>query len=394
MSLQSRILAAFAIVLVTFIVTALIVLSSQESMLVRQVDDRLMTVNPGQIAALQSENAPFMSSSGGVPTGEEPPRIPILDVYIGGTNDRGEIDPLIYGSQSDGEPNLQRAVDRVRMAPGIVTVDDLNGNTRYRALVLPQPDGEGSYVVAQSLAGVDATMERLRRTLVIAGAILALMLGLVWFWIQRLGLRPIARVTSVAEAIALGDRTSRVPVMAGQTEAGKLGLAFNLMLDERDAGEQRLRQFVADASHELRTPLTSIRGYLDLVRQGAFRRGDQLDDVVRRLSAETSRMNELVEDMLILASLDEGRPLRITPVALGRLLEDAAQDARAVQPNRQITVNAEGDGPVVQGDESLADPAGLDPGFQRTHAHSNERILDADHSARWRNGRAGRRRYR
>ena len=109
------------------------------------------------------------------------------------------------------------------------------------------------------------------------------MLGLAFFWVQRLGLRPIARVTAAAEAIAAGDRGRRVELADDATEAGKLGHAFNVMLDERDASETRLRQFVADASHELRTPLTSVRGYLELYRQGAFRDEGQLDDVIRRL---------------------------------------------------------------------------------------------------------------
>jgi two-component system OmpR family sensor kinase len=114
-----------------------------------------------------------------------------------------------------------------------------------------------------------------------------------------------------------------------------------------------LHQFVADASHELRTPLTSVRGYLDLYRQGAFREPGQLDDVVRRMSSETNRMTDLVKDLLALASLDEGRPLRYESVDLGRVVRDAAQDAQAVQPDRSIAADTPSAGPVICADEAL-----------------------------------------
>jgi two-component system OmpR family sensor kinase len=138
----------------------------------------------------------------------------------------------------------------------------------------------------------------------------------------------------------------------GGTEAGRLATAFNVMLDERDATEERLRQFVADASHELRTPLTSMRGYLDLYRQGAFREAGQLDDIIRRMSRESARMNELVEDLLLLARLDQHRTLRREPVDISRLLEDAAADARVIQPGRTIVLDTGGDRRVL----TIGDP--------------------------------------
>jgi two-component system OmpR family sensor kinase len=231
-------------------------------------------------------------------------------------------------------------------------VPAVDGEARFRALVLPQVNGSW-LVTAQSLAEIDAALDRLVRTLWIAGAIIAGVLTIAVTWVHRLGLRPIARVTAIAEAIAAGDHSRRVALTNTRTEAGKLGYAFNLMLDERDAAETRLRQFVADASHELRTPLTSMRGYLELYRQGAFREPGRLDDVVRRLSAESSRMHGLVEDLLALASLDEDRPFQREPVDVGQLLRDAAQDGQATQPDRAIAVIAPRPGPVVTGDTAL-----------------------------------------
>jgi two-component system OmpR family sensor kinase len=119
---------------------------------------------------------------------------------------------------------------------------------------------------------------------------------------------------------------------------------------QRAATEARLRRFVADASHELRTPLTSIRGYADLYRQGALRTRSELDEAMRRVEQEAARMGGLVDDLLLLARLDQGRPLERSPVRLDELVDDAVRDARAVEPDRPITLSAR---PVtVEGDEA------------------------------------------
>ena len=124
------------------------------------------------------------------------------------------------------------------------------------------------------------------------------------------------------------------------TEAGRLGHAFNVMLDERDSSETRLRQFVSNASHELRTPLTSIRGYLDLYAAGGFRNPGELDDAMRRLQVEAVRMNLLVEDLLVLAKFDEVQSLDITTFPLDEMVHDVVALARAAHPIREIHVDA------------------------------------------------------
>jgi two-component system OmpR family sensor kinase len=361
-SLRTRLLIVLGILLGTYVVAALVIVSTQRSLLIEQIDVRLASINPGDFAGL-IEAPPGL-------TGDEPPppgqpedepgtnvtvarESPFSDLYIGLIEANGTHSALITGVMAGGPPDILAAVRGTDGGPGIVTVDAVSGSSRFRAIVVPQPADGAWLIAAQSLDEVDAAMGRLVRTLWIAGGIIALVLGLAFFWIQRLGLRPIGRVTAIAEAIAAGDRSRRVEVVNEGTEAGKLGQAFNVMLDERDAGETRLRQFVADASHELRTPLTSVRGYLELYQQGAFRNPGQLDDVVRRLSAESARMHGLVEDLLALASLDEDRPLRLTPVDTGQLLRDAAQDGQAAQPGRCIDIVAPPEGPVLAGDEAL-----------------------------------------
>jgi two-component system OmpR family sensor kinase len=161
----------------------------------------------------------------------------------------------------------------------------------------------------------------------------------------------------VAADIAAGDLTKRVEPATPTTEIGRLGLALNGMLSqieaafaERTESNTRLRRFIADASHELRTPLTSIRGYSEMLRRGA---GDSPTDAElarRRIEEESVRMSTLVDDMLLIARLDQGRPLERKPVDLQAIATDAADDARAVAPQRQITLTAPG-AVVVEGDD-------------------------------------------
>ena len=142
-------------------------------------------------------------------------------------------------------------------------------------------------------------------------------------WLVRLGLRPLERIGATADAIAGGDLSQRVSDDNPRTEVGRLGRTLNTMLDsiekafaERRESERRLRQFVGDASHELQTPLTSVRGYAELFRRGAAQRPDDLETTMRRIEAEAARMGVLVDDLLLLARLDEGRPLERRPLDL------------------------------------------------------------------------------
>lgn len=364
-SLRARLLAVVSVLFVVYVVLAVAIVTTQRSLLIEQVDKRLAQAPPSIIT--YEERGP--GGAGGSTAIAEPvgtpafvqddvrtlparPDVQFSDYYLGFVSPDRTITPLVAGTILDTVPDLVGAVTAAEARHGIVTIGGSSGDERFRALVMPQPAG-GWVVVTQSLAEVDAAIARLVRTLLIAGIVLAVVLGAIVFWVQRLGLRPIARVTAAAEAIASGDRSYRLAAEDERTEAGKLARAFNVMLDERDASDGRFRQFVADASHELRTPLTSVRGYLELYEGGAFHDPAEVDDAVRRMSAETTRMYGLVEDLLMLASLDEGRPLRREVVDLGQLLRDAAQDAGAVQPDRRIVTNVPTSGPMVVGDPSL-----------------------------------------
>ena len=250
------------------------------------------------------------------------------------------------------------------------------GGGSYRVLVTPLDDGS-LFSVALPLDDNRATLRHLLGIELGMGVgVLAALAALGW-WVVRLGLRPLDHIGVTAAAIAAGDLSRRVERAEERTEVGRLGLALNRMLgqiesafDERRATEDRLRRFVADASHELRTPLTSIRGYAELFRRGAADRPEDLALAMRRIEEESARMGVLVEDLLLLARLDQARlddadhngpghdgaghdgprPFEKAPVDLARLAADAVADARAVSPDRTITF-ADGDPVMVLGDE-------------------------------------------
>jgi two-component system OmpR family sensor kinase len=189
------------------------------------------------------------------------------------------------------------------------------------------------------------------------------------YGLVRNSLRPLTEVEHTARAIAAGDLSQRVPEGSERTEVGRLSAALNGMLARIEssfraqqaseaqarASEDRMRRFVADASHELRTPLTSIRGFAELYRQGAVRSPEDTRRLMQRIESEGARMGLLVEDLLQLARLDQQRPLTIVPVDLAEIAGDAVHDARAVQPERPISLHLDEsltDVPVVLGDEA------------------------------------------
>lgn len=242
------------------------------------------------------------------------------------------------------------------LTPGkIITVRAKGGSgLRYRAVAIPSRFGTSTTVVALPLRDVAQTLDRLLliEGLVIGGVLLLLGVG-AWF-VVGIGLRPLERMGRTAGAIAAGDMSHRVSPATPDTEIGRLGLSLNAMLGrleeafaERQASEDRLRRFLADASHELRTPLASIRGYAELLRMGAAGGLEDQQKAMGRIEDEAARMGVLVEDLLTLARLDEIRaPLR-EDVDLAALARDAVDDARVTAPDRPIQVRTDGPAPVV-----------------------------------------------
>jgi two-component system OmpR family sensor kinase len=222
-----------------------------------------------------------------------------------------------------------------------------SGGTRYRVRASLDPGIGFMLVVARPLDDVFSTLHRLLLiellvTLAALGAI-----GLLGAWVVRLGLRPLDSIEHTAAGIAAGDLSKRVERAEGRTEVGRLGLALNSMLGQieaafkaREASERKLRRFVADASHELRTPLAAVRAYSELFTRGASERPDDLDRSMKGIHREAERMSLLVEDLLLLARLDEGRPLEREPVDLASVVAEAVETARTLEPERPIELEA------------------------------------------------------
>ena len=228
------------------------------------------------------------------------------------------------------------------------TVSGSGGVGQYRIIDWPEDSFGGAYVVlAVPLTDVQSTLRELLLLESFVGLAVLIATAALALLIIRIGLRPLARMGAVAQDIAAGDLSRRVEPVTPDTEIGRLGLALNGMLSqiesafaERTASENTLRRFIADASHELRTPLTSVRGYAEMLRRGAERSPEDSSVARRRIEEESVRMSEMVDDMLVLARLGQGRPLEKKPVDLQAIARDAVADAHAVAPKRQIALNA------------------------------------------------------
>jgi two-component system OmpR family sensor kinase len=299
------------------------------------------------------------------------PGLPVTGFYVAVGDMQGNIDPRYRPRHvSDQDLPVVRvnasSLDRVVGTP--FTAPSANGRWRWRVLVTLVPGNGLLLIVAENLSNVDNLVDRLIGTGILVGTAVLILLAAVGVAIVRVSLRPLVEIEHTAAAIAAGDLTRRVREDDPDTEVGRLSRALNAMLAQIEGAftaratsesrarrsEERMRQFVADASHELRTPLTSIRGFAELYRQGAAREPEQTATLLKRIEEEAERMGLLVEDLLLLARLDQERPLQLAPVPLRVVATDAVAAARAVAPDRDVTLEVAPDaGPlVVSGDDA------------------------------------------
>ena len=268
---------------------------------------------------------------------------------------------LVYQPTGTGLPATPQLPSPAVTPSGLYTVEGSEAS-RFRVLSTRLNDG-GTATVALDLVDVDRTTARLARIELVIGLVVLAALAGLGSLVVRSSLRPLVEVERTAEKIAAGDLTQRVREHDPRTEVGRLSRALNTMLGqvegafrEREASElqartseDRMRRFVADASHELRTPLTSIRGFAELHRQGALAAPADVDRAMRTVEDEAARMGLLVEDLLLLARLDQQRPLEQHPVDL---LEIASAAVHAASPSGDVQLVAASPevAPVVTGD--------------------------------------------
>jgi two-component system OmpR family sensor kinase len=348
MSMRARLsLAIGAVIVVTLLLFSVVVVRDTRVALTRQVDAQVKD-------AAKHSDAPDGKDKGGPPPSVSTPQVnnptgKSVGMYY--YKPDGSLDhqyPGGYSDNPDSAPILPASSnDRQRIVGDIVTLPTTNDDVDCRAYVQLSADGEYK-VAAASLQPVDDAVNSLKRFLFFGGGgAVVLSLGASWLIIRR-GLRPVDRMVDTATAIAAGDLSSRVPNPDPHTELGQLGGALNEMLSQieqaveiRAASEERLRRFVADAAHELRTPLTSLRGYAELYRQGALPTQEGVTRAMGRIESEGSRMARLVEDLLLLARLDQHRPLERRQVDVSVLLNDAVNDFMVANPERTVSSQIE-----------------------------------------------------
>jgi len=386
MSLRSRLLLGLiAVAALALVTTDIVVYHEVDSFLTAQVDDQLITTmnpflhqidnsfngggfgnyNPGNLAFRQDTPAGAWGAL----------------VYGKGVIDQGT---ATFSVQEAGAPLIPTdAVSATLASPTSVTVTSNGVSSETHALeITVAARGDASFhyrlllvsfggssaaavvVVALPLTSVDAALHHLVGIDLLASAAVLAFLAALGYVVVRVGMRPLAEIELTAEQIAAGDLTQRVARAESQTEVGRLGAALNAMLgqiehafSEQQASEDRLRQFLADASHELRTPVTSIRGYAELFRLGAVSKPEDVALALRRIEDESIRMGVLVDDLLLLARLDEGRPLELAPVDLVEIATNVAADAQVVSPDHPVTLDADGAVTVVGDPQQLVQVA-------------------------------------
>jgi two-component system OmpR family sensor kinase len=364
-SLRGRLLVALVVVaLAALVVTDAATYSSLRSFLYGQSDESL--------AADHANIERVLGGAGQIPTSES-----LLATAPGTFAEVRSGDGTVVAGPVAAYERGQKYTPRLPASIAGLKVGGADGETSV-AFNTPANEDEGpefrvrvwqlaggdQLILGDPLGGEAATLHRLLAVDIVVTAAAILVAALLGWWLMRVGLRPLTAIERTADAIADGEFDQRVPGEDGRSEVGRLARALNVMLGriqgafaERDATEAelrasdaRLRRFVADASHELRTPVAAVSAYAELFERGAGSSAQDLRRVMEGIRGETARMGRLVEDLLLLARLDEGRPLELRPVELVGLASEALRTAQSVGPAWPLRLEA--DRPIeVTGDE-------------------------------------------
>lgn len=275
-------------------------------------------------------------------------------------------EPYPFGGDAANRPDISSITVEQAQARGAIPyqVRGTDGEN-WRVVAVPVQNNQTTAVVVIGLPleSVDDVLKHATVVVTGVGLLTLLLASLIASWTVSRSFRPLARVEKTAAAIAAGDLSRRVEVENPGTELGRLSSSLNAMLAHietafaaRTASEARMRRFAADASHELRTPLVTIRGFSELYRHGALTTDEDVATAMGRIESEAKRMGSMVEDLLLLARLDEQRPLQQKPVDLQLIAHDAVVDTQASDRSRVISLTGLDGGPAapapVLGDEA------------------------------------------
>lgn len=347
LTLRSRLLVAVGVVVFVQVVAGLTTVAYVSDELLDQIDEGLVTA-----AESSSADASDQPTSNGVYRGQFTPEGVLVDEVP--TRDRGEI-----LSPPQVTPQLLAT-----SGTDPATVSAERGQLEYRALVT-ETDTGSLVIYASPLNGYEWTRNRIAWVVAITGLAVLIALGLVTWWVTRLGIAPLNRMTRAAEQIAAGDDLSvRIDYAPAGTEAGELGRALSTMMARIEGSfaqqartEQRLRQFIADASHELRTPVATIRGYAELYQSGGLADSAERDDAMRRVLQESERMTRLINDLLNLAQLDQQPDLSFAAVDLAAIADDVVSDIAISHREGSIRIDPANSPVLVWGDRDLLQQA-------------------------------------
>jgi two-component system, OmpR family, sensor kinase len=350
MSLWTRIVALISLLLVLgVVVTGSLSLFLLNRTLIQSVDNNLQSSISEMLSLAQHELAgddDAVTSSTYIPVEYA---VEIRDEQ--GRPIEQEVFQYGPGKVSVQFPDLTDEQILQRGGRPFTVLDSAENRWRVIAMVNSGPD-KGSVYVALPLTSVDRTMHEMALIIVLVGTLVVLVGMGAGGYVTHRALEPLRDVEATASQIAGGDLSQRVPVTDTSLEVHDLALSLNEMLvrieqafaaqsaseEKATASEARMRRFVGDASHELRTPLAAIRGFGELYRMGALRTDEDTASAMRRIEDEARRMGSLVENLLRLARLDERPELDLEPLDLTDALFDAAQDLRALDPDRQVMV--------------------------------------------------------
>lgn len=345
MTLRTKLVISFtALLLVVIASVGLVASRSMETILVDQIDRVLVGFSdrgPGPDFGLEGGSRSPDGDEGFSPGGsEEPLRRDTAEILLDSNGNVLVAHPSGFADAPDPLPDVSDLPETT--AP--VNLPSIDGSIEYRAVIVSFPQ-RGVLVRAIPLTDVNDATIALVRTLLLAGSGVLIIGGAATWWTVKRSMHPVEQMVATVEAIAGGDLTRRVPEVKPDTELGRLGHSINVMLShieeavesERE-GQERLRQFVADASHELRTPITAISGYAELRRKGGLGSPDAEDNAWSRIESESKRMGSLIEDLLMLTRLGQSQPLQIEDVDLVEIVRDAAADHSAIDSERPVII--------------------------------------------------------
>lgn len=350
MSLRLRLLLTLVpLFIVGLLVANVTTYAALQSFLTTRLDQQVRDAHAPIERSLQGSSNPDPSGFGGTggPPGGAPGSTFPLGTYGELRSPSGSVlksQSFGYSTSSATHPILPASLHPGTSAnPTLLTVDGVGGISKYRVFVDRTTDGN-IIIAAIPLSDLDATLNQLLLLELAVSGTVTLLLTLATLILVRRSLRPLDAMGQQAQSIVASALGQRVEPANERTEVGRLGLALNMMLgrledafEARAASQERLKQFVSDASHELRTPLTSMRGYAELLRSGDGLSKEDATTAARRIEDEARRLGVLVDDLLLLARMDQGRSLQSKRVDLEALVSDACADARIADPGRTLT---------------------------------------------------------